>query len=225
MPIQYLGAYTDTGAVVAFVRCDSIPLATGESLLVFVGIKHDGAARSVSSVQWDPTGVNQPLSKIFAYNSSNDLRTEYWGKVAPTVMTANLRVNLSDSTHAVVAWAVRVSGLLGLTPYHHGESEFSWVSDWPKTVTGINPTRFMFATQNHIRNSGTWIPDEMTEVSELGVTGTVNQKSLRAALMYKQCDDSDMAVGGNMSVERTGHLIRAAFVPKPTAGNQIIWMT
>lgn len=202
-----------------------VDVAAGESLFVFVATKHDGADRTVASVTWDLAGVNEALAQVKSGTVAN-LHTAWWALLAPTPLdNKGIKVTLSAITHACAFVVVTVSGLLDLTLHDSGTQNFAWVIDWAKNQAGLNDAHFMFATANHVRDTGNWAPDELTEICEVSSDAGANQKALLMAVCYKQCDDADLDVGGDMSVERTGHLQWGAFAPAaPAAHNPCSWI-
>lgn len=203
----------------------AVDVAAGESILIFICTKHDGADRTVASARWDQGGLQEALAQIKAGTVSN-LHTAWWALLDPTPgVNKTVQVTLSAITHACAFVVVTVTGLLDLTLHDSGTQNFAWVTDWPKLQAGLNDSHYMFATASNVRSTGDWAPDEMTEICEVASDAGANQKALRMALCRKQCDDADMAVGGDKSVERTGHLQWGALAPSVDAAhNQAVWI-
>jgi MSHA pilin protein MshD len=79
----------------------------GTSRYVFVHVVSSNTFPTISSVVWDPTGVNEPLSLIASANYAADARSAVYGRVNPTAKTATMRVTLSagDGSGTYVAVA------------------------------------------------------------------------------------------------------------------------
>ncbi len=79
---------------------------SGSNRYVFVQVvSTNGFPASITSVVWDPTGVNQALSVVATRSLSTDVRNVVYGLVNPTAKTAIMRVTLSttDSDGTFVA--------------------------------------------------------------------------------------------------------------------------
>jgi len=115
-----------TGASIAFDAASTTPTSatgnpidvnhtiSGTNRYVFVQVVSSNTFPTISSVVWDPTGVNEALSVIATDNRASDVRTVLYGKVNPTAKTAIMRVTLSagDSSGTYVA----VSSFKGVHP-------------------------------------------------------------------------------------------------------------
>lgn len=69
-------------------------------MYVRVAISFEGATRSVSSVAWDPAGVNESLTLVGSREfgtATNGVRVEVWRKIAPSNATSVARVTLSGA--------------------------------------------------------------------------------------------------------------------------------
>lgn len=96
-----------TGAALAFDAKSTTPTsATGDPIdvthtisgsnrYVFVQVVSSNTFPTISSVVWDPAGVNEALSVIASVNYAADVRTVVYGRVNPTAKTAIMRVDLS----------------------------------------------------------------------------------------------------------------------------------
>ncbi|MCK4520928.1 hypothetical protein KAT95_03705, partial [Candidatus Parcubacteria bacterium] len=78
---------------------NTITITDANVLVVQVYIK--GTA-TVSSVAWDPTGVNEALTLARADSDSNG-RTEIWYKASPTVGTKDIKIDFSAAPEAIAA--------------------------------------------------------------------------------------------------------------------------
>ncbi len=68
---------------------------SGGNRYVFVQVVSSNTFPTISSVVWDPGGVNEALSLIGTDNRASDARTSVYGRVNPTAKTATMRVTLS----------------------------------------------------------------------------------------------------------------------------------
>ena len=87
---------------------------SGSNRYVFVQVVSSNTFPTITSVVWDPAGVNEALSVIATDNRASDVRTVLYGRVNPTAKTAIMRVTLSagDGSGTFVA----VSSFTGVHP-------------------------------------------------------------------------------------------------------------
>ena len=68
---------------------------SGGNRYVFVQVVNGNSWPSISSVVWDPGGVNEALSVIGTATYASDVRNVVYGRLNPTAKTATMRVTLS----------------------------------------------------------------------------------------------------------------------------------
>jgi Tfp pilus assembly protein PilV len=69
---------------------------SGGNRYVFVQVVNGNSWPTISSVVWDPAGVNEALSVIATATYSSDVRTVLYGRVNPTAGTRTIRRRLSE---------------------------------------------------------------------------------------------------------------------------------
>lgn len=227
MPILYVNRWTATAINDNNNDINGVDVAAGQSLVVCVCTKHDGANRPAINVRWNQGGLNEELTQLAAH-TWNNLHVSWWAKLTPTPIDNKMvRVVTSAIAHAQGACVMTFSGLQDIVDANWSVSNYTWVTDMPKTRAGLDVTRYMLASHAHVRSSSTWTPDEMTEVCEIVSSAGTNQKALTLAVMRKQIDDDSMQVGGDVSIARTGHNTCLSLTPVPEAGemgDQVMWM-
>ncbi|MGQ0579354.1 MAG: DUF6701 domain-containing protein [Betaproteobacteria bacterium] len=88
-----LDAATQGGGTLSTI--DVTHTISGGNRYVFVQVVNGNSWPTISSVVWDPAGVNEALSVIGTATQGTNVRTVLYGLVNPTAKTATMRVTLS----------------------------------------------------------------------------------------------------------------------------------
>ena len=168
-------------------------VVTAGNLLIAV-VAYDAAARSGTSVTWDPTGANQGATKIATKTESPDFGTvELWGLKTPTAGTATVRVAVAGGATVGVLGAYSLTGV---------DTSIAFASYSQGTQNGIQPTdpaiSGLTAAAGDLTLDGYVEGVATTETMTVGGSQTTGF-NLNAALGTSSGGSSSKAAGTSMS--------------------------
>jgi Tfp pilus assembly protein PilV len=147
---------------------------SGANRYVFVQVVNSNSWPSITSVVWDPTGVNEPLSLIAQRAHASDVRNSLYGLVNPTAKTATMRVTLSgtDSSGTFVA-VTSFTGVHQTTPLGTPASSNA-VSGTPSVTVSAATGDLVFDAMATKETSGNKTPGPGQTERYDGTNGTSN---------------------------------------------------
>ncbi len=118
MAVAQVGSAINSTAVNAQTNTLQVTVNAGESLFVAIGF-YQGSGQSITSVVWDPPGVNQAMTQIGiqVYGNADGFAALYC-LANPTAKTANVVATFVNANTYSVMSITKWTGVDTSTPYH-----------------------------------------------------------------------------------------------------------
>ncbi len=155
--------YVDPGTT--FSLTHTVSAGSNRLLLVLVGYENEDN-ETINSVVWDPTGLNEALTEISTYSTSDDALVSAYYLIAPSTGTAlsitvTLSGGLTDSASSVVAFTL--DGVDQSTPIRDEDGDAQQnVNTLSATVTGLTSGDFLAVHANQENTGQTMDYDDST---------------------------------------------------------------
>ncbi len=107
---------TTSGGITSGTQLDITHTISGLDRIVFVAVHEANGFQTISSVVWDPTGVNEALTPVDVATNAADVRTTLFKLVNPTAKTATMRITIA-SADTIFAAVSSYTGVHQTTPH------------------------------------------------------------------------------------------------------------
>jgi hypothetical protein len=158
---EFLG----NGATTEFNMVHTVPASSARLLLVLVSWLNDDL-EDISSITWDPEGVDQALTEIASYQTADDSRVKAYFLTAPIAGSAkNVEVIFDAaplSTSSIIVDAYALSGVDQTSPIRDEAGEGLDTSIDINSVLSAAVSGDFIATCNVIENATTGDLDDST---------------------------------------------------------------